>query len=150
MSSTYAHYQGPSSVPSDSVIASRANAHHNYDLHDTNFNDDASVRIPGRPTKLTIGTYSSRDDLPSNSFKLPTESTPLLNDPDISPIEGSDDCDPASENESKIVMFWEELRVLTKFALPVFGCVSTLIPMFIASDNLKEPKSLSIRLLSRL
>ncbi|KAF9476806.1 MATE efflux family protein [Pholiota conissans] len=121
MSSTYAHYQGPSSVPSDGIIASRANAHHNDDIHDMNSNDDATLRIPGRPTKLTIGTYSSRDELPSNNFKLPTESTLLLNDPAIPPIEDSDDCDPASENESKVVMFWEELRVLTKFALPVFG-----------------------------
>ncbi|KAF9476807.1 MATE efflux family protein [Pholiota conissans] len=138
MSSTYAHYQGPSSLPSDYAILSRINAHREGSFQDAEYDDDATAIlgepsagrrrdsfVATRPKKPSIGTYpegtSSSLTSESSSFKLPTESTPLLSDPPIPRIEEPVDREPGSDNESNIVMFWEELGILAKYAFPVFG-----------------------------
>ncbi|KAF8189379.1 MATE efflux family protein [Pholiota molesta] len=138
MSSTYAHYQGPSSLPSDYAIVSRTNGHQDESNHDSDLDDDDATAILGdsgrerrrdsfdaaRPMIPSMGTYPSPDDsaaATSRSYVLPSETTPLLSNPRIPRIEEPIDRDPSSDNESKIVMFWEELGILTKYALPVFG-----------------------------
>ncbi|KAF9041212.1 multidrug/Oligosaccharidyl-lipid/Polysaccharide flippase [Panaeolus papilionaceus] len=62
---------------------------------------------------MTIGT---RQEL----LKVPTESTPLLTPP-VPRIEEDIDRNDPNDSESAIRMFWEELFVLAKYSLPVFG-----------------------------
>ncbi|KAL1717095.1 mate-domain-containing protein, partial [Schizophyllum commune] len=50
-----------------------------------------------------------------------TERTPLLSVPAIPIIEEEVDARGDPDTESRTVMFWEELRILTKYAAPVFG-----------------------------
>ncbi|KAL1674618.1 mate-domain-containing protein [Schizophyllum commune] len=50
-----------------------------------------------------------------------TERTPLLSVPAIPIIEEEVDARNDADTESRTVMFWEELRILTKYAAPVFG-----------------------------
>ena len=54
---------------------------------------------------------------------LPTETSPLLDHPPVSQIEDNSDYKAYAENTSTVNMFWEELAVLTKYAIPVFGYV---------------------------
>ncbi|KAF8962337.1 mate-domain-containing protein [Flammula alnicola] len=146
MSSTYAHYQGPSSLPADYAILSTLNSHHiDSAIESDESDEDSTPTIAGsprhvtrresfpaayyyRPHNPTIGSYP-RDDRASVAslqtsgvdFTLASETTPLLNNPPIPRIEESIDRDPSYDNESKVFMFWEELLILTKYALPVFG-----------------------------
>lgn len=149
MSSTYAHYQPPSSLPSDYAIVSQMNAHGSTLGPDDDDDELSSTVVPDsllshprrasfpappyyRPKKPTIGSYprdgqsssSSSGLFPSPDF--PSETTPLLNNPPIPRIEESIDQDPSADDESKITMFWEELWILAKYALPVFGLVFPL------------------------
>ena len=73
-----------------------------------------------RPKNPTIGVYPGSSVGESRSF-LPTEHTPLLVPPPIPRIEEEIDRNPAHDNDGKMEMFWEELKILTKYALPVFG-----------------------------
>ncbi|KAF9561399.1 MATE efflux family protein [Agrocybe pediades] len=143
MSSTYAHYQGPSSLPADYAIVSRINSHEQNDLHgsdDEQYIPDGAEgsvntnhrgarresitksRYHHRPLNPTIGSYIPQEQTatPRLSFNA-SESTPLLNNPPIPRIEEAVDRDPAADDGSKIVMFWEEVWILSKYALPVFG-----------------------------
>ncbi|KAF4616349.1 hypothetical protein D9613_008614 [Agrocybe pediades] len=143
MSSTYAHYQGPSSLPADYAIVSRINSHEQNDLHgsdDEQYIPDGAEgsentnhrgarresitksRYHHRPLNPTIGSYIPQEQTatPSLSFNA-SETTPLLNNPPIPRIEEAVDQDPAADDGSKIVMFWEEVWILSKYALPVFG-----------------------------
>jgi len=107
MSSTYAHYQGPASLPQDYAILNRLNNDND------NEEDQQQQESYTRPTKMTIGT---RPDL----LRVPTESTPLLTPP-VPRIEEDIDRNDPNDSESAIRMFWEELFVLAKYSLPVFG-----------------------------
>ncbi|KAH9477940.1 putative transporter C4B3.13 [Psilocybe cubensis] len=151
MSSTYAHYQGPSSLPTDyAIVSSLNNRHRIHDDDDQNDNGDElsrtvvpdsvltpsptqrrpSFRASGpyysqntRPRNPTIGSYP-RDDSESSSSALPDESTPLLlggANPPIPRVEESIDRNPLADDESAMKMFWEELWILLKYATPVFG-----------------------------
>jgi MATE family multidrug resistance protein len=61
----------------------------------------------------------------------PTENSPLLNHPPVPRIEENID-NASADNLSTVSMFWEELAVLTKYAMPVFGYA----PSFIFSSKL--------------
>lgn len=143
MSSTYVHYLGPSSLPSDYAIVSRANAHQLEEEDESDGRSTPTVggsrrasvseQMPHRRQKPTIGKYPFEEPTlsptitPSTSNGLLSENTPLLSNPPIPRIEESLDRDPSSDSESKSSMFWEELVILSKYALPVFGCVFALI-----------------------
>lgn len=145
MSSTYAHYQAPASLPSDYAILSRfaGNRSEDDDEEDRIEPDgeamgrgNASERVPSgsksprrrsfpttyldpqNPTMAAYGAHSSKPI--SAPLSHSTEITPLLNPlvPRILELNEHDD-----SLESKMKMFWEELRILTKYALPVFGSV---------------------------
>ncbi|KAJ3495861.1 hypothetical protein NLJ89_g10567 [Agrocybe chaxingu] len=49
------------------------------------------------------------------------ENTPLLSDPPVPRIEEPIDRDAAADAGTALEMFWEELVILAKYALPVFG-----------------------------
>ncbi|KDR72491.1 hypothetical protein GALMADRAFT_252589 [Galerina marginata CBS 339.88] len=144
MSSTYAHYQGPSSLPSDYAILSRLNPLHEPTVPSSeqeplapppvSERDSSQHRVTRResfpesyyyrPTRPTIGRNprsDQPDSIPSRTFRMPSETTPLLSNPPIPRIEESIDRDPLANSESNVSMFWEELWILTKYALPVFG-----------------------------
>lgn len=144
MESTYPHYHVPASLPSDYALlsrytqASRTRNEINENEGQSDSEDDESTlegpsdRVPfngtrrtslpasyRRPTKPTIGIHMAPPSL------RPNEVTPLLNPPFpriVEHVERSDS-DP---DESRMKMFWEELRIITKYTLPVFGFV--LVP----------------------
>lgn len=76
------------------------------------------MRSHYRPERPTIGVYP---DSERSNASVPTEHTPLLAPPPVPRIEEEIDRDPAHDNDSGMMMFWEELPILTKYALPVFG-----------------------------
>ncbi|KAF5336420.1 hypothetical protein D9611_006482 [Ephemerocybe angulata] len=146
MSSTYAHYQGPSSLPSDYALLSRVAGNHNGENESLSESDDShDTDGTVTPTKATTSSEAAvrrRESFPERSFYRPTnptigvypepeqhnasvlsEHTPLLAPPPptVPRIEEEIDRDPAHDNDSKMAMFWDELPILTKYALPVFG-----------------------------
>lgn len=65
-----------------------------------------------QPVAQKTSTMTRLDD----DRASPTESSPLL--------PGSDDTDGfESEDAPKMIMFWQEMRTLLKFASPIFGSV---------------------------
>lgn len=101
MSSTYAHYQGPSSLPNDYAILSAFNENNNDSRTITHRND------------------YERPKHPSIAARPPQETTPLLSDPPVPRI--IEDTDKNDIEESTFKMFWDELCILAKYAFPVFG-----------------------------
>lgn len=143
MSSTYAHYQGPSSLPSDYAIVARLGTHFESNIPEPQPTNTLQVPHPitrresfpsehyYRPLNPTIGVYPRVDPHSEASRHLahqPTETTPLLNNPPVPRIEENIDCDASADNASNVTMFWEELAILTKYAFPVFGYAPSFIP----------------------
>lgn len=113
MSSTYAHYQGPSSLPSDYAILSALNS--TYDNDNDEDDSDATESESTtyyRPKHPTIS-------LPASS--TPTESTPLLSNPPVPRIEEHNDLCQSAKRDLTLHMFWEEFAILARYSLPVFG-----------------------------
>ena len=131
MSSTYAHYQGPSSLPSDYAILSRLGT--NYESSTPESQPANTVQITRRvnrreslpvlPLNPTIGVYPCVEPHSEASQRLtpPTETSPLLNHSPVPRIEENTDYNASADNTSTVNMLWEELAVLTKYAIPVFG-----------------------------
>jgi len=140
------HYQGPASLPSDYALLSRYAGHHpevptapngdDADISDEEHSDmsrrvDASIRrssMPGvrhRPLSPAIYTEPQRPR-PFSAIPMPhpvvSENTPLLNPP-LPRID--EPFDGVSAANRKMAVFWEELRVLTRYSLPVFGFVTS-------------------------
>ena len=117
MSSTYAHYQGPASLPSRYAILSRFSGQDpdGDQVQDSSPEDDL---LPPRPRHPVIGTYPRVDNPPKLS-----ESTPLLlnQQPPLPLIEEQIDRDASRDQESMFSMIREEASILTKYALPVFA-----------------------------
>jgi multidrug resistance protein, MATE family len=143
MSSTLPHYQGPASLPSDYALLSRY-AGNQEELGDRIESDDElidaeNIRHDHRPNSTSILRRASAPApprlRPKNSITpmtshphrlshipmpgpIPSESTALLNPP-VPRIDES--IERTSDNGSKMLIFWEELRILTRYALPVFA-----------------------------
>jgi MATE family multidrug resistance protein len=129
MSSTYAHYQGPSSLPSDYAIRSLSTNHESSAYESQLQNTVQITRRESsyhRPLHPTIGVYPHRE------AQQPTETSALLDHP---PIEQNN---VSADNTSAVNMFWEELAVLTKYAIPVFGYAPSFIFMKVDSSNLSQ------------
>jgi len=133
MSSTYAHYQGSSSLPSDYAVLSELNTRHNDSESDSDSLSDTETihstigrklahrkSFPHahyhRPTP-TIGLY--REPYGQVSSRVTSERTPLLSNPPVPCIEEQMDC--GKEKDFTFCMFWEEFLILAKYSLPVFG-----------------------------
>ena len=89
-------------------------------------------------THLNPTTGVSHSDLLYNeasqhSTQSPTENSPLLNNSSVQRIEEIANYDGSADNVSKVTMFWEELIILTKYALPVFG-YGTLVRFLLQVD----------------
>ncbi|KAH0581706.1 hypothetical protein H2248_011392 [Termitomyces sp. 'cryptogamus'] len=101
-----AHYSGPASLPSDYALLSRYAGHQTEDEQDER---DQRASSP-RPRNPTVAHQCIPIPVP-----LLSENTPLLNPPVPRIDETLDD------NDRTVHAFWEELRILTRYALPVFG-----------------------------
>lgn len=157
MSFTYAHYQGPSSLPSDYAILSALNERSHDPDSDTGSVSDADTLHPAvgrrlahrksfphayyyRPAHPTIGSYPRRDHSPSSTeiptrVATPTETTPLLSNPPVPRIEEQiDNNDCSAEQYLTFRMFWEEFLILAKYSLPVFGYA-----LFLSNSSLISP-----------
>ena len=136
MSSTNAHC--PSSLPSESDYATLSPLISNYESRTSDSHPENTVQISQRATRResfpvsrydgplspTIGVYPRSE----TSQHLPTESSPLLDHPPASvPQIENIDYNASAENTSNVNMFWEELSVLTKYAIPVFGYAQSFI-----------------------
>lgn len=147
MSSTYAHYQGiPGSIPQDYAILSRSFGQRElqppaptHDIEDEGDEFDPSSSTPIRRRSSRHGSTNARKENFLATYLTPNEAasdaqtalqttlgnaserTPLLSAPPIPIIE--EDVDEGDErNQARTrTMFWEELRILTKYAAPVFG-----------------------------
>lgn len=145
MSSTYAHYQGPASLPSDYAILSQfagkhseeafEDDHSNSEQEEDSQTENTYLRVPKpstsrrrsfpsgyiRPQNPTMAPYgtSSSKHLTGPGLPQVSENTPLLNPP-VPRIEEAE-LNGLPDDENRMTMFWEELRILTKYALPVFG-----------------------------
>ncbi|KAK7031271.1 ethionine resistance protein [Paramarasmius palmivorus] len=142
MASTANHYQGPSSLPSDYALLSRYAARHEDAAYNSDEENDemdenrsehdgidtlqvpqtttrrSSFPVRRRPSKTTLGSRDEPIERIIAPRPNPNENTPLLNPPRI--VEDVEQNDPNS-NESSMQMFRDELGILTKYALPVFG-----------------------------
>ena len=147
MSSTLAHYQGPASLPSDYALLSRYAGNHLEEQieSDDDLTDNESLprlnstlRRASAPAPPCLRPQHSLGPMTSHHphhphhphhfahiplpGPIPSENTPLLNPPVpriAEPIEQT------SDDGSKMLIFWEELRILTRYALPVFALVLT-------------------------
>jgi multidrug resistance protein, MATE family len=151
MSSTYAHYQGSSSLPSDYAILSRPSTSYQpttiLEPHPEN-TLQISRRITRResfpaehyykPLNPTIGVYPRVDEALQHMTRSPTETSPLL---PVPRIEENINCNASADNASKITMFWEELAILTKYALPVFGYDSPSFFLHFSHSNFSQNSS---------
>ena len=138
MSSTHAHYQGPSSLPSNYAILSRLTT--NYESSTPESQTTNTVQITRResfpvshyyrPLDPTVGVYPCVEPHREASQHLtisPTETSPLLNHPPVPQIEAHIVYNGSADNTSTVDMFWEELAVLTKYAIPVFGYAPSFV-----------------------
>jgi multidrug resistance protein, MATE family len=128
MSSTNPHYQGPSSLPSDHSLST------NYEssIPESQLLENTVTRRKSFPASVshslnpTIGVYP-HSEAPQHSAPSPTETSPLLNHPPVPRIEQNIDYNASADNISAVNMFWEELAVLTKYTIPVFGYAPSFI-----------------------
>ena len=142
MSSTYAHYQGSSSIPSDLSHLPEHTSVPESQPENTPWAPRQRESSPTghfyRPHNPTTGSYPYVDPHSEASRHLthpPTEATPLLSNPPVPRIEENIDTNTSTNASSNITMFWEELTILTKYVLPVFGYAHSIIlheswPMF--------------------
>jgi len=133
MSSTYAHYQGSSSLPSDYAVLSELNMRRNGSESDSDSLSDTETIHPPIDRKLvhrksfphahcrrpvpTIGLY--REPNGQVSSCVSSERTPLLSNPPVPRIE--EQVDYRAEKDFAFCMFWEEFLILAKYSFPIFG-----------------------------
>lgn len=137
--STFPHYQGPASLPSDYALLSRYAASRPVDntlsesedesddeeLEEEIGNGRLSPRRSSFPASMAYGRPIIPAEIPSygNFAAVPpaviSETTPLLGT-------ATTRVDTIEDNMDGKSMYWEELKTLTQYALPVFGCVCCL------------------------
>ena len=84
----------------------------------------------------TIGVHpspsvESHSEASHHLTPSPTETSPLLNHPPVPRLGIEEDTDynarTSADHISAVTMLWEELAVLTKYAIPVFGYAPSFI-----------------------
>jgi len=136
MSSTFLHYGTPASLPSDYAILTRyAASQHNGALQVNERPESEDDNLGGQ--EHTRPCSPRRRSLPSSYFRsrsitigapivknslsvIQTEITPLLRGSTVPVIQESVGRTDGHE-ETTMAMFWEELYVLTRYTVPVFG-----------------------------
>ncbi|KAF5380192.1 hypothetical protein D9615_006162 [Tricholomella constricta] len=132
-----AHYQGPASLPSDYALLSRIAGHYpdgEEQVRIESEEEESEEEEENRPISTIVRRRSmpAPSDRPSHptvcrpltypNFPMPgpiaSENTPLLNPP-VPRIE--EPLEQTPDSGKTLLIFWEELRILTRYALPVFG-----------------------------
>ncbi|KAF8067575.1 hypothetical protein FPV67DRAFT_1401306, partial [Lyophyllum atratum] len=127
-----AHYQGPASLPSDYALLSRyagnrpepgeqdriEEADQEGYTRATSINGSPTISPRPRPMNPTMSHPNHFTDIPMPG-PAASENTPLLNPP-VPRIDESAR-EQTSDNDKPLHIFWDELRILTRYALPVFG-----------------------------
>ena len=125
MSSTLAQHQGPASLPSDYALLSRYAGHHPKEQMESTPRSNSALRRASAPAppclrpQRVLGPMTSPHHFAHTPLlcPIPSENTPLVNPPVDEPIKQT------SVDGSKMSIFWEELQILTRYALPVFALV---------------------------
>jgi MATE family multidrug resistance protein len=134
MSSTYAHYQVSSSLPSDYAVLSELNNRHTHGSESDSGSDSVTdtdtdtihpavgrrrmhpKSLPHSRRPPTIGLHGHL------STRLASETTPLLSNPPVPRIEERvDNKDCRTEINLTLSMFIDEFLILAKYSLPIFG-----------------------------
>ncbi|KAJ7098367.1 MATE efflux family protein [Mycena epipterygia] len=121
---SYVHSMTSGSLPSDYAIVSRYAAAHSNGVEQSGESADAEhtgeSRIARRPSRPSM---AAPPFLPHPHLTLhPTENTPLLtSDPHVPRIVERDDEIQNDADLSTTAIYLAELRILTKYSLPVFG-----------------------------
>jgi hypothetical protein len=123
------HYGSPGSSPADRALATHYNAHEGRNAHEVDHSamgrlsppdelDFSSLEYPGNFSRVTRPKMSIPPNNQSHDHPPPnlTENTPLLSQGNADPI-------PDENDTNGMTMFWEELRILTRYTWPVFGFV---------------------------
>jgi multidrug resistance protein, MATE family len=135
--SSYAHYQGPSSLPSNYAILTRLSTNYESCAPQSQPENTAQITRPesfpvstsqySGPLNPTIGVYPScsscvepHSEASQHLTPSPSETSPLLNHPLRPRFEENIEYN-ASDKTSTVKMFWEELVVLTKYTIPNFA-----------------------------
>ncbi|KAF5361082.1 hypothetical protein D9756_004872 [Leucocoprinus leucothites] len=137
MDSTSAqHRQGPSSLPSDYALVSRYAQYNDISVAEESVEDNSLETPPSGYTGMPISSSTHRRPSHTSTFTinnsvpetlsmknaLASETTPLLTPmPPMPRIEEPIDRDPSLDDENRIQMLREELPILARYALPVFG-----------------------------
>lgn len=137
MDSTSAqHHQGPSSLPSDYALVSRYAQHNNLSAAENSVEDSSLEASSNGYVGIPISSPSHRRPSNSSTYNmnhgvvdtlsmknaLASETTPLLAPmPPMPRIEEPVDHDPNLGDENRLQMLKEELPILARYALPVFG-----------------------------
>ncbi|KAJ7698727.1 MATE efflux family protein [Mycena rosella] len=123
---SYVHSITSGSLPSDYATVSRYAAAHSNEVEQNGESADAETshssehRIGKRPSRPTMGPPSIAEH---PHLKLPpTENTPLLSPgPHVPRIVERDEENESDGTSSTAAIYLAELRILTKYSLPVFG-----------------------------
>lgn len=70
----------------------------------------------------------------------PTETSPLLNHPPVPQIE-ENIVNNSTDDASTVTMFWEELTVLFKYTIPVYGYAPSFIFMKVDPAKISQHSS---------
>lgn len=109
--SSYGHHTTASSFPADSGLL--AAARNGTDEHDDDALDDSTRSNDMRPSNPSMASVKRK----SSAISLSHERTPLLS-PSVPTIRE----DIRERNDSdRFAVYFEELRILSKYTLPVFG-----------------------------
>ncbi|KAF7318306.1 RNA helicase [Mycena chlorophos] len=120
---SFGHSAVAGSLPSDYATVSRyASAHSDAEVDDSDDAESSHTTIARRPSRPTMAVPASSQRRHSRSN--PTENTPLLvGEPPVPRIHEPIDDDTSSDEgaSNPATVYWSELRILTKYSLPVFG-----------------------------
>ncbi|KAJ7138459.1 MATE efflux family protein [Mycena crocata] len=123
---SYVHSMTSGSLPSDYATVSRFAAAHSNGMEE---NATESADAEGHTSESRIARRPSRPSMAGPAITQhphlmpnPTENTPLLRaDPPVPRIQEQDDETRTGDDLSMAAIYLSELKILTKYSLPVFG-----------------------------
>ncbi|KAJ7054450.1 MATE efflux family protein [Mycena amicta] len=117
---SYAHSAVAGSLPSDYATVSRFAAAHPGGTEQGLEPEGSHTTIARRPSRPTMALPASSHR--PKSMPNPTENTPLLYpEAQVPRIHENIDDDAGDAELSTGAVYWSELRILTRYSLPVFG-----------------------------
>ncbi|KAL6308843.1 mate-domain-containing protein [Sparassis latifolia] len=115
---TYPRYSAVSSNLRSDRVALLSDALETDDEADDSSAESEADSFPGSSRSSVVIPQSIRKHVKTDETECPTEDTPLLLPV---PVRGTRKPREPSRSTGKRSVYWEELRTLTKYTLPVFG-----------------------------